>query len=134
LCASVKSVRLGWFFSIIPHLADPRIEPFGQKIAAQTFGSLATAFARSLERMAFVGSPRNLCMQRLNRFLIDLRGFFATPLKDFRCAVRLRPLPLDMNQWRTMARSTDGFVGCTPYSEANSDTARPLRPQATRGI
>lgn len=110
-------------------LVDPRLEPSGQK-------TLATAFARSFERMALADSPLNLCMQRPNRALIDLRGFFATPLKDVGCAVQQCPSPLGSNQWRTMARSTDRSLLDAPHirQPIRAPSAHPSKPQSQQGL
>ena len=56
-------------------LADPRLEPSGQKIVGHS-------------------QLPDLCMQRPHSVLIDRRGFPTTTLKDVGRAVRQRLLPL----------------------------------------
>ena len=57
--------------------------------------SLATALARSLELMAFTGSPHDLGVQIFNRCLIKLRGrTFTAVLEHAGCAFQQRPFPL----------------------------------------
>jgi hypothetical protein len=72
-------------------------------------------------------------MQRPNSVLIDLRGFFAGPLKEGCRAVQQRPSPLSFDQWNGSIHWWIIF-GRAPYLAANSETVRsPFKPLSATG-
>ena len=115
-----------FFQSSQASLANPRLEPSGQK------KSLATAFPPSLERMSFASSPQSFyaapeqCPYRPE-------GILAGPLEDVGRAVQQRPSRLSLDQCNGSIHWWIIF-GRAPCLAANFETVRsPFKPLSATG-